>query len=175
MSRNWIFLNTALVSGAVNELMEFSATDNCSMFGQSRAMCNKLFQLRILHRRKLIFFKCRKSGSKTDISSSSGNRNRFRLKCSLKEKETIEWWKSLTLSYGLYYVRSRNSNFGNCLTISATIFHVGIRDAVKSKTKRLANGLKLPAQLMLEFGRETVVSSFRWLLKEKAKYWKSII
>lgn len=61
------------------------------------------------------------------------------------------------------HVKSKCSNFGNCLTISASTFQVGISDAVKSSTSKLAKGDKSPAEFIFEFGSETVVNSFRWL------------
>lgn len=59
------------------------------------------------------------------------------------------------------YVKSKYSSFGNCRTISATTFQVGINDADKSRTNRFANAVRSPALLMFEFGSDTV---FRNLL-----------
>lgn len=151
------------VFGCCRELMEFSASDNISMFGQSRATCITLAHWRRLHRRKLIFFKCRKHGSSSSMSSSDGSRSRLRL---FEENGNISTWamnieRPYMLQFSRHtYVKSKYSNFGSCLTMSAKMFQVGISDAFKSSSSKLPNGARSPAQLIVELGSDAVSSPF---------------
>lgn len=88
------------MSGCCKWLIEFSATDNCSISGHNREICITLDHWRKLQRRKLIFFKWRKYFSSSLISLSVGSRNRFRLL----------WNKIRQLSNTWYLVTRRGKN-----------------------------------------------------------------